>query len=81
MPAIVVPNGDAPVGYTLPGNQSGMPLAISAIFDGTGAGASFVPTVSFYDQSGLLLARQFAEEQASADVSEVTFAPFLRKTT
>lgn len=51
--------------------------SVSARFDGSGAAGSFKPCLSFYAQSGELLARTFPDQtMAPGDVSEVTFAPF-----
>jgi hypothetical protein len=76
---IDVSGGAAPRDYTLSPNEQMAISAVTATFDGTGAGGAFLPTLSFYAPSGELLARQFAEEQEAGEVSEVTFAPFLRR--
>lgn len=78
---IDVPGGTAPQGYTLAPGEAMQLEAVTATFDGSAAAAAFLPTLSFYAQSGELLARQFAEQQEVGQVSEVTFAPFLKKTT
>lgn len=77
---VAMGGGDAPVAYQLSAGQAVEPQAVSATFDGSGAAAAFLPALSFYDPSGNLLARQYAEQQEIGQVSEVTFAPFLRKT-
>ena len=77
---IDVPGGTAPQGYKLPPGEAMQVEAVTATFDGSSAGGAFLPTLAFYAQSGELLARQFAEQQEVGQVSEVTFAPFLRKT-
>jgi hypothetical protein len=73
---------DSPFAYQLAPNESWTPLSVSAIFDGSAAGAEFLPCLSFYAQSGELIARTFpADAQEVGDVAEVTFAPFLREQT
>ncbi len=78
---IDIPGGEAPQGYTLAPGEAMQVEAVTATFDASAAAGAFMPTLSFYAQSGELLARQFAEQQEVGEVSEVTFAPFLRKTT
>jgi hypothetical protein len=66
--------------YTVPGSQLIQPTSVSAVFDGSSATGSFRPTLSYYAQSGELIARTFAEDTVAAgDTAETTFAPFLRK--
>lgn len=78
--SITISGGEAPAGYTLAPGESFEIQSVSATFDGTSAGAAFLPALSFYDAAGNLLARQYAEQQEVGQVSEVTFAPFLRRT-
>lgn len=77
---IAVEGGATPRPYKLSQGEAFAPESVAATFDGTGAGGAFLPTLSFYGPSGRLLARQYAEQQEVGQVSEVTFAPFLRKT-
>lgn len=56
------------------------PLSISATFDGSGAGADFMPCVSFYTTDGRLIGRFQGEATVTAgDTAQETFAPFLSK--
>jgi hypothetical protein len=77
---ISISGGATPAGYTLAPGEGLEAQAVTATFDGSGAGAAFLPTLSFYDPAGNLLARQYAEQQEVGQVSEVTFAPFLKRT-
>jgi hypothetical protein len=65
------------VSYTLADGEALAPQSVSARFDGTGAGAAFLPVLSLYAQSGELLSRTFPDDTIAAGAtSEVTFAPF-----
>ena len=79
MGTIAGPTGPTPQEYVLGNSEAFAVEAVSALFDGSGAAGPFLPTVSFYSSAGRLIARQFAEEQTAGEVSEVTFAPFLRR--
>lgn len=77
-PALIVqPGGAVPFPYRLaPGEALGL-STVSAEFDGSGAGGSFLPALAIYAQSGELLSRTFTSEAVTAgDTAEVTFSPF-----
>jgi hypothetical protein len=71
------PPGDAPYSYEVPASLEVQPYTSTATFDGTGAGGSFVPTLSIYSQSGALLASVFpvGVVMSPGDVAEVTWLP------
>lgn len=51
-----------------------------ALFDGTGAGGSWLACCSIYSQAGHLIGRAHAEDVfASGDKAQVSFGPFLRQ--
>jgi hypothetical protein len=70
------PPGPAPYTYQLPASLEVMPYTSTAVFDGTGAGGDFVPTLSIYSQTGALLARVFPAATVKAgDTATVTWVP------
>jgi hypothetical protein len=70
---------NAPFTYKVPGSGEVQPQTASATFDGSGASSSFLPTLSFYAQSGNLIARLPLTSGAipAGGSAEVTWAPFL----
>lgn len=60
MPVVVPIARDGPVAvpmdYTVPTGTEIVPLAVRATFDGSGAGAAFVPTLEFVSPAGLVVA-------------------------
>lgn len=71
----------APVAYTVPGSQSIRPESMCALFDGSGAGGSFLACCSIYSQAGHLIGRAFAPDTfGSGDKAQVSFGPFFRGT-
>lgn len=82
MPAdvpIALPVGNAPLEYQVPNATEVVPKAVNAVFDGTSASGSFVPTVEFVSDGGIVVARVPCSTTVAAGGSaEVTFAPFLR---
>lgn len=82
MPApVLISNKGAeasPNRYQIPTNLAFVPTAITALFDGGGAGQDFLACLTFYSQDGLIMARQFpAASIKDGESFEVTFAPFL----
>ena len=76
---IRLPDGSAPTTYTVPNAAEIVPKAINATFDGSGASGSFVPTVEYVSDGGVVVARVPCQTTVAAGGSaEVTFAPFLR---
>lgn len=70
--------GALPATYRFPPGLDARLSSVSAVFDGTGAGADFLACLSVYSQDGKLIGRFFpGSAVAAGDVAEVTFAPFL----
>lgn len=61
--------------YDVPGSVLVTPYAVSATFDGSGAGGSFLPCLTFKTQTGAIIARCPAPEVASGDTAEVSWFP------
>ena len=63
----------APEGYTIPGSQEIILKSVTANYDGTGAGGSFIPTLQIVAPSGAIVAScpigQTLPAGATADVS------------
>jgi hypothetical protein len=77
----VAGDGEAPQSYTVPGAAILDLEAVTAYFDGTGAGTDWLPAVRIYDSSGHLMAQTVGETVAAGDGAQVTFAPFLNQPT
>ena len=77
-PALIVePGGAVPFEYRLAPGEAFALSTVSAEFDGSGAGGSFLPALAMYSQNGELLARTFPATAVTAgDSAEVTFSPF-----
>lgn len=72
--------GGLPAQYVVPGTLELTLQSIVARFDGSGAGASFYPTLSVYTQDGRLVSRVRTDQVfAVGDTGVVTFGPFLRQ--
>lgn len=70
--------GTFPAPYTVnvPGSLEVRPDTASAVFDGTGAGGSFLACLTFISPEGSRLCRMFNPTPVNAgDVAEVTFIP------
>lgn len=66
----------APKTYTVPGSGEVMPYTAHATFDGSGAGATFRPCLTFYSQEGVVLGRYFPSDTIAAGATaEVTYTP------
>jgi hypothetical protein len=77
---ITVPGDPAvPLTYTVPGSTAFIPRAASANFDGSGAGSSFLPTMTWVAQSGQILGRYTAPEVAAGSSAEVSWFPSGRR--
>jgi len=75
---IRLPDGAAPTSYEVPNSAEIVPKAITALFDGTSAAATFLPVVEIVSDGGVVMSRTKAESTVAAGGSaEVTFAPFL----
>lgn len=61
--------------YEVPGSATIEPLAVSAVFDGTGAAGSFIPCLTFKTITGAIIARCPAPEVAAGDTAEVSWFP------
>src|SRR6267142_368214 len=83
MPRLVAgpPSHAAPSTYKLAPSEAFVPEAVTATFDGAGAGGTFLPTLSIYSQDGKLIARSPATAITAGNSAEVTFAPLLRAAT
>lgn len=57
---------DSPKTYRVPPGVGFVPTAVTARFDGTAAGGSFLPCLTFKSQSGLILQRQYPTEGADS---------------
>ena len=67
---------DAPFTFDVPATLEIRPDTAHATFDGTNASGDFLACLSFYDNFGNLLARQFSPTPVVAgDVAQVTFIP------
>lgn len=67
-----------PAVYTVPGSTEIQPLSAFASFNGAAAASAYLPTLTFYSDAGIILARVFPGVSVAAGVSaDVTFAPFL----
>lgn len=68
---------DLPDGYQLPGDHDMRIASVSATFDGSGAGGSFLACCSVFAQTGHLIGRFFPSQAfAAGDTGEVTYGPF-----
>lgn len=68
----------APLTYSPPDIAEVEAIAAFARYDGTAAASAFLPSLAFYSDGGLLLARVFPSDQVEAgDAADVTFGPFL----
>lgn len=68
----------APAVYEVPGSTEVEPLAAFASFDGSGAAASYLPSIAFYSASGLLISRSFPSSAVAAGASaDVSYFPGL----
>jgi hypothetical protein len=67
-----------PYEYTVPATLVVEPDACTAIFDGSGAGAAWLPTLSFFSPEGVLLASISApiDPLAPGDIRAVSWFPF-----
>lgn len=83
MPTPITRDGPeaAPYAYVLASSEEFTPQAISAVFDGSGAGGDFLPCCSVYTQNGQLVSRDFPSTVTAGDSAEVTYHPFLRAAT
>lgn len=70
----VLGSDQVPLAYTVPVPGTLTPLAASATFDGTAAGA-FLPCVSYYDNDGNLITRATAPEVAAGSSAGVSWFP------
>ena len=69
---------EAPLTYSPPDIAEVEAIAAFARFDGSAAATAFRPSLAFYSDGGLLLARVFPPDQVEAgDSADVTFGPFL----
>lgn len=68
----------APFTFTVPATLEVQVDSATATFDGTGAGGSFLPVMSFYSPSGVLIARMPLQSAALAagTTEEVSWFPF-----
>lgn len=77
---IIIPTGQpaaAPFKYVVIPSQMVEPETITALFDGSAAGAAFWPCCSVYSQDGILLGRYIPPASVAAgDKAEVTYGPF-----
>ena len=67
--------------YNVPGSVVIPPYSVSVQIDGTGASGNFLPCLSFYSQTGQLIARCPAPEVASGDTGEVSWFPHVAAAT
>ena len=76
--AIIEPvqSGTAPLTYNLADRQPLEVLAVHADYDGTGAGGSFKPAVSFYAPDGKKLGTFTADTITAGSTGSVTWFPF-----
>lgn len=83
MPTPITRDGpeQAPYAYVLASSEEFTPQAISAVFDGSGAGGDFQPCCSIYTQNGQLVSRDYPSTVTAGSSAEVTFHPFLRAVT
>lgn len=66
-----------PFDYTLSPGEGFEPTAVFAIFDGTAAGGTFLPCLTFLSQDGRILSRVFPTASVPAgDIADVTYSPF-----
>ena len=71
-----VQSGPAPLAYNLADRQPLEVLAVHADYDGTGAGGSFKPAVSFYAPDGKKLGTFTADTITAGSTGSVTWFPF-----
>lgn len=65
-----------PLTYTVPGTGEVVPLACQAVYDGSGAGGSYIPAVIFRSQAGHVISRAILESTIPAgDDAEVSWFP------
>lgn len=74
----VAGTGAAPQTYNTPGASILDLQAVSADFNGSGAGSDFKPAVQLLDSSGHVMATVVGETVTAGGSASVTFAPFLR---
>lgn len=74
-------SGGSMVTYTVPGSAVVTPYTVSATFDGTGAGGSFLPCLTFKTITGAVIARCPAPEVASGSTAEVSWFPHVASAT
>jgi hypothetical protein len=86
-PLLIFAEGGGAAPFTIPlaNDQRCIPTTITAIWDGSGAAADFLPCVSYYSPTGVLLGRYGVDAGSitAGDSAELTYAPFLgpRQTT
>lgn len=69
----------APLAYTVPNAQEIILKAAFATFDGSGAGAAFLPCVRIISSGNKIVGEYITDSSVAAGSSaEVSFAPFLR---
>lgn len=64
-----------PYAYTVPNTQEVIPKAVSAIFDGTGAAAAFLPVLEIVSDAGIVVAQSPATQVAAGGSAEVSWFP------
>lgn len=67
----------APLSYEIPNAQELIPLAINAVFDGSGAAGDYMPTLEVVSDAGIVVARVPAARVIAGSSGEVTWAPAL----
>lgn len=68
----------APASYVVTNTEELIPLAVNAVFDGSGASGIYVPAVEIVSDGGIVIARVPAQTELAAGAScECTFAPGL----
>lgn len=64
-----------PYHYTVPNTQEVIPKAVSAIFDGTGAAAAYLPVLEIVSDAGIVVAQSPATQVAAGGSAEVSWFP------
>lgn len=82
IPILVSPVENTPESWQITAAQQINPKSITASFDGTGAGGSFVPTLRILDANGNALAECPIDTTLAAGASaDVSWFPFVKKKT
>ncbi len=79
VPISVLGDPTAPLTYKVPGSTAFIARAASASFDGSGAGGSFLPTMTWKAQNGDVIGHYTAPEVAAGSSADVSWFPSGRK--